>query len=328
LRFFPAIPLWTFLVQSFVDHGYRKKDLKILNTCRQFLRAVFLSDLASADGKQIELWAWTGQQSCEKQSHLQWPCQPPSLPASYWTLWQQALTTCFVLPHATLRKLRVNIGLWKTDILRRWKWYYSASEERVYSAEGVMWRAYIRLPRRSTRSGTQRFQKDEITWLLPSDATPASIARCHLHRVQLTGLVTGSDPEAIPDVPSATLQEVLFQSKHLDHWAVSTMDCSDDGADLADAIRLGTATAISDGSFQSGIGTSAFILRSNDSSKRITGVNAVPGAEAIQSAYWSELAGISGSLAILQATCLLHDISSGQITIGLDGDQALKTAKP
>jgi hypothetical protein len=52
-----------FLMESFILHGYRKKDLKTLNTCCMYLRAVFLSDITSADGKQIEPWAWKGSSS-------------------------------------------------------------------------------------------------------------------------------------------------------------------------------------------------------------------------------------------------------------------------
>jgi hypothetical protein len=54
-----------FLMEAFIAYGYRRKDLKILNTCRQFLCAVVLSDIVSEDGKQIESWAFNGQQSCE-----------------------------------------------------------------------------------------------------------------------------------------------------------------------------------------------------------------------------------------------------------------------
>jgi hypothetical protein len=58
----------------------------------------------------------------------------------------------------------------------------------------------------------------------------------------------------------------------------------------------------------------------------LLGVNTVPRSEDTQSAYRSELAGVAGSLAILAATCSIHHITTGEATIGLDGDQALKTA--
>ena len=51
----------------------------------------------------------------------------------------------------------------------------------------------------------------------------------------------------------------------------------------------------------------------------------VPGPIDAQSAYRSELAGISGSLLILQALCNKYNLSTGTITIGLDGKSALET---
>jgi hypothetical protein len=105
---------------------------------------------------------------------------------------------------------------------------------------------------------------------------------------------------------------------------VAHFSSSDDGVDLANNIRQGTATAISDGSYQSSLGTSAFVLRSTGNVTKICGLNAVPGPKETQSAYRSKLAGVSGSLAILASICSLHQISSGKATVGLDGNQALK----
>jgi hypothetical protein len=102
----------------------------------------------------------------------------------------------------------------------------------------------------------------------------------------------------------------------------------DNGRSFAAAILRGEAKAVSDGSFKDSMGTSASILyhsHANDPN-RMVGVNAVPGNCQEQSAYRSELAGISGSLAITAAVCRIHDIQAGSITFGLDGNQALKAA--
>jgi hypothetical protein len=61
-----------FLMKSFIDHGYRKKELQTLNTCRQYLKAIFLLDITSLDGKHLETWAWKGQHSRDHHSQLQW----------------------------------------------------------------------------------------------------------------------------------------------------------------------------------------------------------------------------------------------------------------
>jgi hypothetical protein len=55
-------------------------------------------------------------------------------------------------------------------------------------------------------------------------------------------------------------------------------------------------------------------------------VNAVPGACQEQSAYRSELAGVSGILMVLDIVCKKFKIKSGGIEIGLDGQQAMIAA--
>jgi hypothetical protein len=103
---------------------------------------------------------------------------------------------------------------------------------------------------------------------------------------------------------------------------------TDNGRSLAAAIIRGDARAVSDGSFKNEMGTSSSTLfhsRAKDP-HRIVSVNAVPGNCDEQSAYRSELAGISGSLAVTAAVCRVHDIQDGSITFGLDGRQALLAA--
>jgi hypothetical protein len=60
---------------------------------------------------------------------------------------------------------------------------------------------------------------------------------------------------------ASTLMGILNQRQHPDEWAVAAFNCPDKGIDFAEAIRNGSATAISDELFKhSTIGTSAFIL--------------------------------------------------------------------
>ena len=58
----------------------------------------------------------------------------------------------------------------------------------------------------------------------------------------------------------------------------------------------------------------------------LTGSNVVPGNPEEQNSYRSELAGISGSLAVLSAVCEKYDITEGATTMALDGQQALLNA--
>jgi hypothetical protein len=76
------------------------------------------------------------------------------------------------------------------------------------------------------------------------------------------------------------------------------------------------------------MGTSASILFHSKATDPncIISVNSVPGNREEQSAYRSELAEVSGSLSLIAAVCTVHDIHTGSITIGLDGEQAMIAA--
>jgi hypothetical protein len=107
-------------------------------------------------------------------------------------------------------------------------------------------------------------------------------------------------------------------------WApVSHYDATDYGIRVAQAIRDGTAIAISDGSFKEDFGTSALVIEASDSTNNIITVNAVPGNLANQGSYRSELASIFGQITLVNALCNVHGITQGSIECGCDGAGAL-----
>jgi hypothetical protein len=147
--------------------------------------------------------------------------------------------------------------------------------------------------------------------------------------IKITGTCMAPTPLARPtEAPPATMEEALASVAEADKWAIESSHITDNGNSLAAAILRGDARAVSDGSFKNSMGTSSSILFHSCSTdpNRIVSVNAVPGNPNEQSAYRSELAGISGSLAITAAVCRIHDINEGSITLGLDGRQALLAA--
>jgi hypothetical protein len=87
----------------------------------------------------------------------------------------------------------------------------------------------------------------------------------------------------------------------------------------------GTAMAVSDGSYKENYGTSAFIFEGMTTQGRITGRNRIPGSPTDQSAHRSEVGGIVGMAITLKMLCQLYDITSGKITLGLDGQSALNS---
>jgi hypothetical protein len=88
-----------YLVSSFVDHGYRGKDLRILNQIRQSIHAFTLSDIVTANWKQITVLAWQASGSNGIQWDVEWPRKIP-VSAAFCQLWQTALRKCFLNPYS------------------------------------------------------------------------------------------------------------------------------------------------------------------------------------------------------------------------------------
>lgn len=127
-------------------------------------------------------------------------------------------------------------------------------------------------------------------------------------------------------LPLATLDEILDAMHPQDQWAIDNFYSEDEGQILAAGIIQGNATAVSDGSFKDQLGTSGFILRGSQRQLSVIGDNVVLGSPTEQSSYRSELAGISGILAVLAAVCKKYDVQDGSVTLALDGEQALLKA--
>jgi len=58
-------------MQVFVQHRYQGQDLCVLNCCRMFLQAIWVSDISNGTGKEILKEAWNGTKKME--SSYQWP---------------------------------------------------------------------------------------------------------------------------------------------------------------------------------------------------------------------------------------------------------------
>ena len=136
------------------------------------------------------------------------------------------------------------------------------------------------------------------------------------------------DPYTIAPITIETAFERSIANKRilLDKYKMPTDDCTA----IAQAIKDNTARAVSDGSFDplTNKGTSAFVITAHkDTTLLFSGQNWSTGSKSEQSAYRSELAGIIGVLASLSVIIQRHNVTTGGITIALDGKSAMNQAK-
>lgn len=322
-----------FIMEEVIRHGFRGADLKKINECRMFLQVANLSEISTVDGKNITLNAWKGIKDSNKLNDYQWPRSPPTLSPIHWRLWRKALTASFIDPmKLRSRDLVIPLHDWLIDATRHWRWFYSVEDDELYKKEGLLWANY-----RSTNDARRR--RDAQLYERVSTQREVFIETLVIANVTETDgtaeLISKSEGRTYPwrhqqtssTAAPTSLAVLRRQEPKCNQWAISEWDYSQTNLqELARDVTNGTATAISDGSYKNDSGTSAFMLCSERLDNRIIGVNTVPGNSTEQSAYRSELAGVSGIIHMLKLLCVKCKITKGSVKIGLDGEQAMKAA--
>jgi hypothetical protein len=306
----------TFLMSTFAAFGYRKKQLKQLNVCRLFCHATRISDITTGDGKRIHAESWKGQVTDSAGTEYEWPVQGrPTKQA--WDLWRAAIRSCYLTLHHEQQQLRQPLGNWIGDTPRNWQWFFSPTQDRVYQYIQKT-REYnifsIVLNRRRLRSPKYTLSSQCIQ--LPEDAERATTTKtgnsvvCH-----------GSYKSKHTSKTRTTLEDHIQDN---DKWAVQSIQYDENGKNVAQAIILGTAIAVCDGSYKDDFGTAAFVLQRGASKQEtITGAHVTPGHPEDINPYRSELGGILAIVVIAEAIASFHDIQTGTIELGCDCESGI-----
>ena len=86
-----------------------KEALKRINTCRQYVKAIYLSDITNALGTHIDSNYFDSK---HHDSNLRWPNVLPPPPIA-WETWKKALSQNFCQSHNTTRlKSHMRLGAW------------------------------------------------------------------------------------------------------------------------------------------------------------------------------------------------------------------------
>jgi len=223
-----------------------------------FLHTLTLSDIVTIDGKEITI----NSQNGIKDNHgplYQWPCTQPSLSIEHWNQWRRVLGKVFLIS-GNSRVLNKSLLEWKNGAPTKWKWYLNAKENRLYAKEGLLWRVYRHHRRRiSPRQGKLTYSKTELLVQVPSEGLrPASMLR-QGQIIIYQGAGAPTPLRTTAHIPAAhSFEEEQLRRKPLNQWAIQEITVLDDGRALAQALRKGTAIAVSDGSYKGGRGTAAF----------------------------------------------------------------------
>ena len=183
------------------------------------------------------------RQHTTRPSRYFWPRQ--GKPAeSEWIHWREALAKTFCVRNKTLRQ---PLGRWFSDGLDSWEWFYEPNEERLYRNGNGKISFYPRAAGVASRSAVLRFRDPVQTGDIPGTALRATVA-FQASKVVLTGFALNVSESAADTSPATLRQWIEGKVNPNARWAVKDFVAGDEGAIVAEAIRRGTCTGVSDGS--------------------------------------------------------------------------------
>ncbi len=277
-------------------------DLKLLNQCRLYLQVYSLTDITSADGKEIIPHYKNGVLGQDRISSLQWPTQQrPGKQA--WSLWQKAL-----LHFKINGQLAKPLGKWTTSPHQVWHWYMDPISSILYKKTLHQWfhcKPLIRPSTRTTRSQTKALY--QITNVSPSTEPPHNLLPVTITNDHITALATATHSSSIfqvhphREVSSNELYTLIttspFYTRLLGPFPnVLKMDVSASNLITQHDIYLGT-----DGSFDpiTSTGAHGWVIANKDSTLW-EGAGPSDGHYELMSPYRAELSGIVAGLHILK----------------------------
>jgi hypothetical protein len=124
-----------FLMDIFRYSGdFSDADLRNLNAVRMYLQVATISDIASADGRQVTTEAYRAQKSTERQSKWNWIRQPV-ITTKQQKLWAHAVRKHLTMSSSTQSPLvlRTRLGPWIAPPNQTWSYYYNSNQEVLYT---------------------------------------------------------------------------------------------------------------------------------------------------------------------------------------------------
>jgi hypothetical protein len=103
---------------------------------------------------------------------------------------------------------------------------------------------------------------------------------------------------------------------------------TDEGRIILQAIKDGTAIAVSDGSYRDMHGTAAWVIEGIDHQGQITGKAIAPGGSETQSLYCSKLTGIYANMVVVHNICSFYTINESTTEFACNRLLALDRASP
>ena len=294
-----------------------KAAVQSLNRCRCYLGALFLSDIATADGKHLEQFVFE-QTANSVKSKYKFPREEPT--RSDWTRWRTFWTNYTTAG----RRLHEELGNWKYPSHRTWRWYYNKNSDDLQRVEDKKIHHYCK------REGRTRLSTEyEVEWVeeykgqLLGDPTSVTT------RFSESTVTKQNEGPAIAQGPSQPSDFWEFLYSWGGRWMWEGIDDNQPTKHeltwIVEGMRNRTLSWVTDGSYNrkiaekiSGVGWVIFCTKTG---KRLTGWFWEKSESA--DSYRAEMLGLCALHLLARALSEYYKISNWAITICCDNKGAL-----
>jgi len=319
------------LMSLFIESGYGGKELAQLNQCRLFHQVFFISDIATANGKQIDGRYRQGVRFLSRRSKWKWPWQGRPGRSS-WLVWNRALAHL-----EDNGKLRVPLGRWLHPTHQQWEWtMHLPSKIVVQEVEGVR-RAFRPLVGGITRRTVQLYcltLQESDTDRLKGDDTWAAVtpifsdASDEIFTVQTSdALLRKQDTMDTAEDSFSTFRDRLASSAEFFRRLLGPLPTLTSATleTIGFYITEGSLLTCSDGSVDPELETAcqAWLMADKDGHLLWYGAGPIDGNPDTVTSYRSELGGITTILFLLLQITQHLELSSGSVTLYCDNSGAL-----
>jgi hypothetical protein len=253
------------LRDMFVTAGYAKQDLIRLNKVRIRLESMFLSDITTANGRQIDPLYLIDRPNTASRSTYDWPEERPT--AGDFRLWNDAIAR-ITGPGLFLHD---SLGPWTNTTHRKWDWKISWDTGDIIHIKPTGLNEYYSSVGGRTRIN-QVYRRHKISdQALPADALPCSVQLLRPGHVRFLNNGT-----AMPESDPVNAPFLTTLKSHGGAWMWEHIEADDnDFSWIADALKNGTIIAVTDGSYHQDmaptISGAGWILYCFRTGKQVTG---------------------------------------------------------
>jgi len=248
-----------------------------------------------------------------------WPNQ--NKPSKYnWSRWYLGLHLAILVDNIGCYQQPLGHWLLTWDKHpNKWHWLLQTQPPRLYHWKDE-WQ--VHLPLATCSTCLLKFSTQYMVALQPPPMTAIRVT-CTITTTQITP--SGGHGALEPCVqPIHTWEEHLQQLPMDKKWAFTHLTLLNQGEQLATAIRLRQARAVSNGSFKDWFGTAMWVYYHDTTNETLgSGKLVTPGYLEDQCSYRSKLSGLYRISTTIAKLALFHDLSGGSIKVACDGKSAL-----